>query len=80
VGLGMWVKLDSMVSAGRVAPDGQTRWVIAFAGDHKTLKAGDVVVMTEGPGFTNLFVRPADLTVHAIQGEFGYVVVTPAPQ
>jgi len=43
--------------------------------DHQTLRDGDVVVMTETPDLTNLFLRLSDMTLHYLQDESGYIIV-----
>jgi hypothetical protein len=71
------VDTEKLVTAAEVQPDGVTRWVVAFVGEHDTLRPGDVVLVTETPSHDNVFIRPADLTIHALQGEWGYVVLAP---
>lgn len=67
VGGGVWL------DAGRVAPSTK-RYRIMHAHDHKKLRAGDVVVMTESPTFDNLLIREPDMTLHRLQDDDGQYV------
>jgi len=69
----MMADTSKMISAGNVAPGGIT-YVVVFADDHRTLNAGDEVIMAEHfKG--NLLIRPSDMTVHPCKTEVGYVVL-----
>lgn len=43
------------------------RYRITHPHDHKTLRPGDVVVMTETPTYENLLLRELDMTLHRLQ-------------
>lgn len=53
------------IDAGHVAPSSK-RYRITFPHDHKKLKAGDIVIMTETPDFANLLLREQDMTLHRL--------------
>ncbi len=70
------------MNAGQVAPS-MRRYLITDAHDHKTLRCGDVVVMSETPRtLENLFIREPDMTLHELQDESSQYVhvseVTPS--
>jgi hypothetical protein len=56
------------ITAGIVTPS-QKVWVITDAHDHKKLKEGDRVIMTETPSFQNLLYRPSDDTLHDLSDD-----------
>lgn len=69
----------SEIDAGQVAPS-QIRYLVKYAHAHKTLKVGDVVVMTETPTMENLLLREADMTLHRLQdGSDQYVHLVASP-
>lgn len=52
---------------------------VVLSHDHKTLKAGDVIVVSETASFENVLVRASDLTVHAMTtANDEYTIVRPA--
>lgn len=56
------------LDAGSVAPS-MKRYRIIWPHNHKTLRAGDVVVMTETPRYENLLLREPDMTLHGLQDD-----------
>jgi len=66
--------MSMTLDAGCVPPS-TTRYVVVDRRDHQTLRDGDVVVMTETPDLTNLFLRLSDMTLHYLQDESGYIIV-----
>ena len=65
--------LTDGLDAGSIAPS-MKRYRITYLHDHKTLKTGDVVVMTESPQFHNLLLREPDMTLHSLQDGHGQYV------
>lgn len=53
------------VSAGCVAPSTK-RYVVVYAHEHETLRAGDVVVMVAPPGVWHCLLRMSDMTMHML--------------
>jgi len=62
------VSSTRLLDAGSI-PASDRRYVVTWPHDHKTLKAGDVVVMTETPQVHNLLLRLADMTLHGLTDE-----------
>ncbi len=54
------------MDAGSVAPSTK-RYSVTNPHDHRTLKAGDSVVMVEAPNLDNLLLREPDMTLHRLQ-------------
>ena len=65
--------LTDGLDAGSIAPSIK-RYRVTYLHDHKTLKTGDVVVMTESPKFDNLLLREPDMTLHFLQDNNGQYV------
>ncbi len=68
--------IEDLISAGQIRPDGNDIYVVEYAQGHKTLNAGDRVVMREDASFNNLFVRISDFTLHTLQSGDDYVLVS----
>lgn len=56
------------LDAGSVAPSTK-RYRINWPHNHKTLRAGDVVVMTQTPRLENMLLRESDMTLHVLQDD-----------
>ena len=70
------------LDAGSVAPS-MKRYRIIWPHNHKTLRAGDVVVMTETPRLENMLLREPDMTLHVLQDDsdqYVHMVETPNDQ
>jgi hypothetical protein len=67
VGSGDW--LDACF----VAPS-MKRYRVTWPHAHKTLRVGDVVVMTESPSYDNFLLREPDMTLHRLQDDCGQYV------
>ena len=64
----MTTENNDCFSAGSVPPSA-AEYSVEYTHGHKSLKHGDVVVMTESPGFQNLLLRESDRTLHSLTGE-----------
>lgn len=74
----MLIRADALVGADFVSPGAETAYLVAYAPGHKTLMAGDRVVMCETPKFDNVLLRITDNTLHSLQNEDGrYAVLVP---
>lgn len=64
---------SAWLGAGTVAPS-MKRYRIIWPHGHKTLRVGDVVVMTESPSCDNMLLREPDMTLHRLQDDDGQYV------
>lgn len=62
------LSLTDGLDAGSVAASAK-RYRITYLHDHKTLRIGDVVVMTESPQLDNLLLRVPDMTLHRLRDD-----------
>ena len=67
------VRSDDLLDAGSVTAS-DIRYVVTIPHNHKTLKSGDVVVMTETPMRHNLLIRISDMTLHRLTDEYDQYV------
>ena len=67
------VRRSAWLDAGGIAPS-MTRYRVTWPHEHKTLRAGDVVVMTETPSLENMLLREPDMTLHRLQDDGGQYV------
>ena len=65
---GAAVACSAWIDAGSVAPS-MKRYRIICPHNHKTPRAGDVVVMTETPRLENMLLREPDMTLHVLQDD-----------
>lgn len=70
---GSQVRSKACLDAGQI-PASMKRYVVTWTHNHKTLKTGDVVVMTEDREFRNWLLREPDMTLHSLQDESGQYV------
>lgn len=63
---GAAVACSAWLDAGLV-PQSMRRYRITYPHDHKSLRAGDVVVMTRYSAYGNLLLRESDMTLHRLQ-------------
>lgn len=63
------IPMIGTLSAGSVEPS-HKRYRVTGPPEHKTLNAGDVVVMTQTPTLQNMLVRESDLTLHHLTDEY----------
>lgn len=54
------------LDAGSIAPS-MKRYRVTNPHSHKTLKAGDIVVMAEGPRCENVLILEPQMTLHPLQ-------------
>ncbi len=58
---------EIVLDAGGLAASPK-RYVVTWPHEHKSLKAGDVVVMVETPKFDFFLLRESDMTLHGLTG------------
>lgn len=66
--------MPTLIDAGGVEP-GTSEYVVAWAGNHTTLRVNDLVVMVETPDYENMLLRKSDLTLHSIVDERNQYVI-----
>lgn len=61
---------EAWLDAGTISPS-LVRYRVTWPHAHKTLRAGDVVVMTKSPLYENMLLREPDMTLHRLVDENG---------
>lgn len=62
-----------MMHAGSISPS-SNKYLVSDPHDHRSLKHGDIVVLSESPGRHNLIIRLSDMSLHQLKDEYDQYV------